>query len=227
MTAFQPGSPVYEALIAALGRAAGDRMNVLDLFSGIGGFSLGLERAGMRTVAFCEIDPYCRKILAKLASAPVYDDVRTLTAARLMADATWNVRSQCKASGSEQQRTGAARQSIDLICGGFPCRTSAWPERARASPALSPAYGRSTPELLARYDPATSSWRTSQLCLDGELSEFSETWPRSGLMRNGTAYLLPPLVRVTDEIDFGSWPTPRTSQHNCKPTQRLALAVVK
>lgn len=32
-------------------------MNVLDLFSGIGGFSVGLERAGMRTVAFCEIDP--------------------------------------------------------------------------------------------------------------------------------------------------------------------------
>jgi Site-specific DNA methylase len=31
-------------------------VNVLDLFSGIGGFSLGLERAGMRTVAFCEID---------------------------------------------------------------------------------------------------------------------------------------------------------------------------
>lgn len=31
---------------------------VLDLFSGIGGFSLGLERAGMRTVAFCECDPY-------------------------------------------------------------------------------------------------------------------------------------------------------------------------
>ena len=40
-------------------------MNVLDLFSGIGGFSLGLERAGMQTVAFCEIDPYCRKVLAE------------------------------------------------------------------------------------------------------------------------------------------------------------------
>jgi DNA (cytosine-5)-methyltransferase 1 len=40
-------------------------LNVLDLFSGIGGFSLGLERAGMRTVAFCEIDPYCRAVLAK------------------------------------------------------------------------------------------------------------------------------------------------------------------
>jgi site-specific DNA-cytosine methylase len=39
-------------------------MGVLDLFSGIGAFSLGLERAGMRTTAFCEIDPYCRRVLA-------------------------------------------------------------------------------------------------------------------------------------------------------------------
>jgi len=62
-------------------------VNVLDLFSGIGGFSLGLERAGMRTVAFCEIDPYCRRVLARhWPDVPVYDDVRTLTAARLTAD---------------------------------------------------------------------------------------------------------------------------------------------
>ena len=40
-------------------------MRILDLFSGIGGFSLGLERAGMKTVAFCEIDPYCRAVLRK------------------------------------------------------------------------------------------------------------------------------------------------------------------
>ena len=40
-------------------------MNVLDLFSGIGGFSLGLERAGMSTVAFCETDEYCRQVLRK------------------------------------------------------------------------------------------------------------------------------------------------------------------
>jgi site-specific DNA-cytosine methylase len=39
--------------------------NVLDLFSGIGGFSLGLELAGMHTVAFCEIDPFCQKVLAR------------------------------------------------------------------------------------------------------------------------------------------------------------------
>lgn len=40
-------------------------MRVLDLFSGIGGFSLGLERAGMRTVAFCECEPFCREWLAQ------------------------------------------------------------------------------------------------------------------------------------------------------------------
>lgn len=39
-------------------------LTVLDLFSGIGGFSLGLERTGgFRTVAFCEIEPYCRAVL--------------------------------------------------------------------------------------------------------------------------------------------------------------------
>ena len=76
-------------------------MNVLDLFSGIGGFSLGLERAGMRTVAFCEIDPFCRRVLAKhWPHVPCYDDVRTLTANRLRADGI----------------------SVDAICGGFPCQ---------------------------------------------------------------------------------------------------------
>ena len=35
-------------------------LNVLDLFSGIGRFSLGLERAGMQTVAFCEIEEFPR-----------------------------------------------------------------------------------------------------------------------------------------------------------------------
>lgn len=76
-------------------------MRVLDLFSGIGGFSLGLERAGMRTVAFCEIEPYCRAVLRKhWPSVPCYDDIRTLSAKRLAADGI----------------------TADVICGGFPCQ---------------------------------------------------------------------------------------------------------
>jgi DNA (cytosine-5)-methyltransferase 1 len=48
-------------------------VNVLDLFSGIGSFSLGLERAGMRTVAFCEIEEACRNHLAEhWPGVPVY-----------------------------------------------------------------------------------------------------------------------------------------------------------
>jgi len=76
-------------------------LKVLDLFSGIGGFSLGLERAGMKTVAFCEIEEFPRKVLRKhWPEVPIYEDVRTLTAARLAADGI----------------------GVDVICGGFPCQ---------------------------------------------------------------------------------------------------------
>ncbi len=72
-------------------------MKVLDLFSGIGGFSLGLEWAGMSTVAMCEKDPYCRKILAKhWPDLTIHEDIRNL-------------------DGKEY------RNSIDLVAGGFPC----------------------------------------------------------------------------------------------------------
>lgn len=91
-----------------------------------------------------------------------------------------------------------------------PARTSAQQARARVLKASAAAYGRTTPVLLARYDRASLSWRTSQHSLLGGLSEFSETWPRSGTMRNGTAYLLPPLVPLTAETESGLWPTPDT-----------------
>lgn len=54
-------------------------MKVLDLFSGIGGFSLGLERGGMETIAFCEIEDYPRKVLKKhWPEVEIYEDIRNL-----------------------------------------------------------------------------------------------------------------------------------------------------
>jgi hypothetical protein len=89
-----------------------------------------------------------------------------------------------------------------------PARISASQALERGLRASGADYGLSTPELLANYDPASSSWRTSQHCLVEGLTEFSETWPRSGMMRSGIAYQLPPLVRLTDATEFGLWPTP-------------------
>jgi DNA (cytosine-5)-methyltransferase 1 len=110
-------------------------VNVLDLFSGIGGFSLGLERAGMRTVAFCEIDPYARAVLRKhWPDVPCYEDVRGLCSDRLAADGIG---------------------PVDVICGGFPCqdishagkgaglageRSGLWSEIARLVGELRPRY---------------------------------------------------------------------------------------
>lgn len=134
-------------------------MNVLDLFSGIGGFSLGLERAGMRTVAFCEIDGYCRAVLRRhWPDVPIFDDVRTLTATSL---------GVAKGNGCGARRSGrsdptsAGQQQpdqslqVDLICGGFPCqdisiagkgagieggRSGLWSEYARIIGEVRPRY---------------------------------------------------------------------------------------
>jgi len=71
-------------------------LKVLDLFSGIGGFSLGLERTGgFETVAFCEIDPFCQKVLKKhWPDVPIYNDVRNLN----------------------------YDGPVDVITGGYPCQ---------------------------------------------------------------------------------------------------------
>ena len=57
------------------------KMKVLDLFRGVGGFSLVIERAGMKTIAFCEIEEYPRRVLEKhWPDVPIFKDVRKLYA---------------------------------------------------------------------------------------------------------------------------------------------------
>ena len=77
-------------------------MKILDLFSGIGGFSIGLERAGFKTVAFCEIDKYCRLVLKKhWKDTKIYPDVREIT---------------------KRQFEGDGIELPEVITGGFPCQ---------------------------------------------------------------------------------------------------------
>ena len=73
-------------------------MNVLDLFSGIGGFSVGLEATGkFKTIGFCEKDKFCQKVLRKhWSNVPIYEDIKKLDARKIKAD---------------------------VVVGGFPCQS--------------------------------------------------------------------------------------------------------
>lgn len=119
------------------------KLRVLDLFSGIGGFSLGLERTGgFETAAFCEFADFPRQVLAKhWPDTPIFPDVREL-------------------KGTDIEGP------VDVICGGFPCqdistsgtgqgldgeRSGLWREMARLIGEIRPGFVvvENSPNLLA------------------------------------------------------------------------------
>ena len=80
-----------------------NKLKHLDLFSGIGGFSLGLEATGgFETVAFCDIEEFPRKVLKKhWPRVKQYNDIKELTYEKLKSDGIG---------------------SVDIITGGYPCQ---------------------------------------------------------------------------------------------------------
>jgi len=105
----------------------------LDLFAGMGGFSLAASWTGVvEPAGFCELDPWCQRVLAKhWPGVPIHDDITTLTAADL-------------------DRFGR----IDLVTGGFPCQPfSVAGKRAGASDdrALWPAMAAVIAECRPTY----------------------------------------------------------------------------
>ena len=73
-------------------------MNALSLFTGVGGLDLAAQAAGISVSAMCEVDPFCRTILAKrFPLVPVIDDIRNVDGERF-------------------------RGKIDIVFGGFPCQ---------------------------------------------------------------------------------------------------------
>ena len=79
------------------------KLKILDLFSGLGGFSLGLERTGsFKTIAFCDNDKYSKLVLQKhWKGVKIYNDVKEITKEKFIADGI---------------------QFPDIITGGFPCQ---------------------------------------------------------------------------------------------------------
>ena len=111
------------------------RLKLLDLFSGLGGFSLGLEKTGhFKTIAFCDNDKYCKLVLQKhWKEVKIYNDVKEITKKRLEADRV---------------------ELPEIITGGFPCQPFSvagkqkgtsddrylWPEMFRIIKELKPRW---------------------------------------------------------------------------------------
>ncbi|MCY8247480.1 DNA (cytosine-5-)-methyltransferase [Bacillus inaquosorum] len=113
-------------------------MKSIELFAGIGGIALAAEWAGIETVAFCEREPFCQKVLSKnFPGVPIFDDVRTLNRQLL-----------------EEKGVIEPGGTIDIISGGFPCQPYSiagkrrgteddrdlWPEMFRIIKELRPTW---------------------------------------------------------------------------------------
>jgi DNA (cytosine-5)-methyltransferase 1 len=152
-------------------------MKVLSLFSGVGGFDLGLENAGMETVFQCEWDKHATKILERHWShVPRWDDVSTLTGEHILRHApvidvvAWG--SPCqdlsvagKRAGLQGARSGLFHEGVRIIKelrsltnGKYP-RISIWENVAGA---LSSGAGADFGQVLTEMDEAGtcfSEWR--------------------------------------------------------------------
>lgn len=105
-------------------------MNVLGLFSGIGGWELGLQRAGMRIAALCEASPKSRSVLRRhFSNTPIYADVKSL-----------------------RGQPGA----VDVICGGFPCQPHSSAARGRISGTADDRW--LWPEMLRLVSEIRPAW---------------------------------------------------------------------
>src|SRR5574337_42411 len=148
----------------------------------------------------------------------------------------------CKNMATLQRWIGAVSKKLMSSRAGPPASPIASPESERPAP-MSATYGESVSDVLATYDPATHSLRTSQACLlpnaDGSSTELFLTWPRAGMVRNGRLYRRRKAVRRTSAkgslLSRGMWPTPkagdadfgmpRTSGRSIWKVTHLATAV--
>ncbi len=108
-----------------------------------------------------------------------------------------------------QHSTGDPGMDVWILSmAGFPARTSRLPEKVQVfGESVQDCFSKSSGSF-AKYNPDTSSWRTFQLCLDGEWELYSESFPRAGMMRCGTVCRRVPWVPLTGGTGSGYLPSP-------------------
>lgn len=163
-------------------------MKWLDLFSGVGMYALGLESAGHEIIGFCEKDIWARKILKK----------------------HWPMK---PISSSIQSLNRGLTSSVLLRAGRAKMHQLAEVIRPRALKVSKQDFGTDYLEPFAWYDQKESCWKTWQCCLIEGLAKYSGIWPESGMIVNGIAYQLKPLVCPMIEKDFIQLPTPLASDY--------------
>jgi hypothetical protein len=135
---------------------------------------------------------------------------------------------------SQSTTTCGHSQPIDLPRTEFPWMPSAGASPAKTFQQSEPvpglkdsraAFGVNTTDLFANYDPASSSWKTSQACLIEGWAEFSETWPSSGTMRNGRCFHAADWVPHTHESACSLWHTPTNNEK--KPAGQKEMEMVR
>jgi hypothetical protein len=178
-------------------------MKSIELFSGIGGIALAAEWAGIETVAFCERDPFCQKVLNKhWPDIPIFDDVYTLNRKVL-----------------EQQGVIEPNGTIDIISGGFPCQpfSIAGSKKEEKMTVISgqkclesyKSYSRLG--LLVRMLLTSPIWSSNERLL---------TWKVKDTKLKRLLFRLAVSMPNTKETGFSLWPTP--TQDTSLRTKRYA-----
>jgi len=184
------------------------KYKVLDLFSGLGGFSLGLERTGhFETVAFCDNDKFSKAILDKhWKGIKVYDDVREITKEKFKEDGI---------------------EFPDIITGGFPCQPFSvagkqkgtsddrhlWPEMFRIIKTFKPRFviGENVRGIVNIQDGVVFETVCTDLESEGyEVQPFNI--PAAGV---GAPHRRERIFFIAVREDVGN------SQHNGSPTSEI------
>ena len=180
-----------------------NKPRLLDLFSGIGGFSIAFETEGFETIGFCEYEEIKRIVLRHwYPFVPILPNIRDTESLRQFRD---------KSATLNAFRVAYHANLLRLSDKCAVIRTN-------------DGFGQKPSNASASFDPATQSLRTHQLSLllmeDAPTTELFHDWSRSGMICSGMYFPLRPLVQDISETESClSLPTPWASANENRQTK--------